>query len=119
MFAMATMAEVARRAGVSVSTVSHVINGTRFVSPGKLRIVNEAISKLGYQPNSLARALKIASSITVGLAISAISNPYFSDIICSVETQCKRLGLMVFLSDTQENSDRELSVIRAFHQRRV
>ena len=116
---MPTMAEVARRAGVSVSTVSHVINRTRFVSPAKARVVNDAIAAMGYQPNELARSLKVASTNSVGLAISAISNPYFTDIICAVEAECARLGLMVFLSDTQEDPDRELSVVRAFHQRRV
>ena len=48
---MPTMAEVARRAGVSVSTVSHVINRTRFVSPAKAKVVNDAIAAMGYQPN--------------------------------------------------------------------
>src|SRR5882757_295976 len=116
---MPTMAEVARRAGVSISTVSHVVNRTRFVSPEKARLINDAIAAMGYQPNELARSLKVASTNSVGLAISAISNPYFTDIICAVEAECARLGLMVFLSDTQEDPDRELSVVRAFHQRRV
>ncbi|TIL57045.1 MAG: LacI family transcriptional regulator, partial [Mesorhizobium sp.] len=112
---MPTMAEVARRAGVSVSTVSHVVNGTRFVSPEKARLINDAIATMGYQPNELARALKASTTNSVGLAISAISNPYFTDIICAVEAECARLGLMVFLSDTQEDPDRELQVVRAFH----
>jgi len=116
---MPTMAEVARRAGVSVSTVSHVVNRTRFVSPEKAQLINDAIAAMGYQPNELARSLKVASTNSVGLAISAISNPYFTDIICAVEAECARLGLMVFLSDTQEDPDRELQVVRAFHQRRV
>src|SRR6185369_1855219 len=55
----------------------------------------------------------------VGLAISALSNPYFSDIICAVEAECARLGLMVFLSDTQDDPEKEMAVIRALHQRRV
>jgi LacI family transcriptional regulator len=113
------MAEVARRAGVSVSTVSHVVNRTRFVSPEKAKIVESTISLMGYQLNGLARSLKVASTNSVGLAISAISNPYFSDIICAVEAECARLGLMVFLSDTQEDPERELEVVRAFHHRRV
>ncbi len=116
---MPTMAEVARRAGVSISTVSHVVNRTRFVSPEKAQLINDAIAAMGYQPNELARSLKVASTNSVGLAISAISNPYFTDIICAVEAECARLGLMVFLSDTQEDPDRELQVVRAFHQRRV
>jgi len=113
------MAEVARRAGVSVSTVSHVVNRTRFVSPEKARVINDAIAAMGYQPNELARSLKGASTRSVGLAISAISNPYFTDIICAVEAECARLGLVVFLSDTQEDPERELAVVHAFHQRRV
>ncbi|WP_292445386.1 LacI family DNA-binding transcriptional regulator, partial [Mesorhizobium sp.] len=107
------------RAGVSVSTVSHVINRTRFVSPEKAKLINDAIAAMGYQPNELARSLKVSTTNSVGLAISAISNPYFTDIICAVEAECARLGLMVFLSDTQDDPDRELSVVRAFHQRRV
>ena len=51
--------------------------------------------------------------------MSAISNPYFSDIICAIETECARLGMMVFLSDTQDDPDRELAVVIALHQRRV
>jgi LacI family transcriptional regulator len=116
---MATIVEVARRAGVSVSTVSHVVNRTRHVSPATASLVNEAIDHVGYLPNTLARSLKRASSNSVGLAISAISNPYFSDIVCALEAECARLELMVFLSDTEDDSDKELRVVQALHQRRV
>ena len=116
---MSTINEVARAAGVSVSTVSHVVNGTRYVSPDTAQLVNDAIDKIGYLPNTLARSLKLASSSSVGLAISALSNPYFSDIIYAVEAECARLGLMVFLADTQDDPDKELAVVRALHQRRV
>ena len=108
---MTTLAEVARTAGVSVSTVSHVVNGTRYVSAGKAKLVNDAISAVGYFPNTLARSLKLASTSSVGLAISALSNHYFSDIICAVEAECARLGLMVFLSDTQDDPEKEFAVI--------
>src|SRR3954469_23414798 len=116
---MTTIARVARAAGVSVSTVSHVVNGTRYVSPNTAKAVNDAIAKIGYLPNTLARSLKLASTSCVGLAISALSNPYFSDIICAVESECARLGLMVFLSDTQDDPEKEMAVIRALHERRV
>ena len=118
-YAMTTLAEVARTAGVSVSTVSHVVNGTRYVSAGKAKLVKDAISAVGYFPNTLARSLKLASTSSVGLAISALSNHYFSDIICAVEAECARLGLMVFLSDTQDDPEKEFAVIRALHERRV
>ncbi len=116
---MATIADVAREAGVSVSTVSHVVNGTRRVSPATASAVKAVIDAIGYRPNVVARSLKTASTQSVGIAISAITNPYFSDIICAIETQCAGLGMMVFLSDTQDDPARELAVLTALHQRRV
>jgi len=117
--ASSTIIDVARKAGVSVSTVSHVINRTRRVMPETRRLVEAAIESVDYRPNTLARSLKTASTASVGIAISAISNPYFSDIICAIETECARLGLMVFLSDTQDDPERELAVVQSLHQRRV
>ena len=116
---MSTIVDVARRAGVSVSTVSHVVNGTRRVNADTAQLVEEAIAFVGFRPNALARSLKRASTDSVGIAISVISNPYFSDIVCAIEAECARLGLMVFLSDTQDEPARELKVVQALHQRRV
>jgi LacI family transcriptional regulator len=116
---VATITDVARKAGVSVSTVSHVLNGTRRVSPATARAVQEVIDSIGYKPNILARSLKAASSRSVGIAISSIFNPYFSDIICAIESECARFGMMVFLSDTEDDPARELEVVIALHQRRV
>jgi LacI family transcriptional regulator len=117
--AMATIVDVARRAGVSVSTVSHVVNGTRTVRPDTARLVEDAIAATGYTPNSIARSLARQATNSVGIAISAISNPYFSDMICAIESECARLGLMVFLSDTQDDPAQELRVVQALHQRRA
>ena len=117
--ASATISDVARRAHVSTSTVSHVINGTRIVSPEKTALVNEAIAATGYQPNALARSLARKVSNYVGIAISAITNPYFSDIICAIENECARLGLLVFLADTRDEPDHELAVVQALQERRV
>jgi LacI family transcriptional regulator len=116
---MATIVDVARRAGVSVSTVSHVVNRTRHVNADTARLVEEAIAFVRFRPNALARSLKRASTDSVGIAMSVISNPYFSDIVCAIEAECARLGLMVFLSDTQDDPAQELKVVEALHQRRV
>lgn len=116
---MTTISEVAKAAGVSVSTVSHVLNKTRFVSPEKVKLVMEAVEAIGYIPNAVARALKLSSTGTVGLAISAISNPYFSDIICAIEAECSKRNLIVFLCDTQDDPERELELIQHLHRRRV
>jgi LacI family transcriptional regulator len=116
---MATIADVARVAGVSTSTVSHVLNGTRFVSPETERVVRDAIGQMGYTPNTLARALAKSTSNSVGIAISGISNPYFNDIIRAVERECANFGMTVFLSDTHDTPMKELEVVQALHQRRV
>ena len=79
---MTTIVEVARKAGVSVSTVSHVVNGTRHVSPATAQLVKDAIENVGYLPNTLARSLKRSSTSSVGLAISAISTIAASGEIC-------------------------------------
>ena len=84
-----------------------------------MRRVEEAIAFVGFRPNVLARSLKRASTDSVGIAISAVSNPYFFDTICAIETECARLGMMVFLSDTQDDPAQELRVVQALHQRRV
>ncbi|HWL19930.1 MAG TPA: LacI family DNA-binding transcriptional regulator [Bradyrhizobium sp.] len=116
---MATIVDIAKRAGVSTSTVSHVLNKTRRVLPDTAAAVLSAIEEMGYEPNSLARSLVRATSNAVGVAISAISNPYFSDLIHSVQRECSRVGLMVFLLDTEDDPERELAVVKALHRHRV
>jgi LacI family transcriptional regulator len=116
---MATMLDVARRAGVSLSTVSHVVNGTRFVNPETAQLVQSAISAMDYSPNNLARALAMATTHTVGIAISISTNYYFNDIVSSIEKACASLGQLVFLCDTQNDPDTELKVVRELVQRRV
>jgi LacI family transcriptional regulator len=116
---MATIADVARIAGVATSTVSHVLNGTRFVSAETARAVNEAIRAVGYTPNILARALARSTTNTIGLAMSSTSNRYFSDMIDAIEEECAQCGMMVLLANTRDDPDRELEVVASLHQRRV
>lgn len=116
---MVTMADVARVAGVSVSTVSHVINGTRFVKEETRRLVLAAIRQTGYVHNTVARSLVTANTQTLGLAISAISNFYFADVISAIETSVRAAGYTLLLADTHDDPDEELRVVQALHQRRV
>jgi LacI family transcriptional regulator len=116
---MATIADVARLAGVAPSTVSHVLNGTRFVSAETTQAVHEAIREVGYTPNILARALARSTTNTIGLAISSSSNRYFADMINAIEEQCARLGMMVLLANTRDDPEHEFEVVAALHQRRV
>jgi len=116
---MATMSDVARRAGVSISTVSHVINGTRYVKEETVTQVMDAIRETGYTHNTIARSLVTASTQTLGLAISAISNFYFADVIAAILDAARRAGYTLLLADTYDDPDEELRVVQALHQRRV
>lgn len=116
---MVTMDDVASRAGVSTSTVSHVLNGTRKVSPATVQAVQRAIQELGYIPNTLARSLARSSTSTIGVAISALSNHYFSETVHAIETECAKHGYMMLFVDTHDDPEQELRVVTALHHRRV
>lgn len=116
---MATMEDVARAANVSMSTVSHVLNGTRKVSPATIQAVRDAIQTTGYVPNTLAQALAGGATRTIGVAISALTNHYFTETVRTIEAECARRGLMMFLADTHDDPEQELRVVQALHQRRV
>ncbi len=115
---MVTMADVAAKAAVSVSTVSHVINGTRAVAKHTRQAVLSAISELGYTPNTLARALATARSGLIGLAVSSTSNPYFTGLVHEIEAELTDLGYVLIVVDPREEPNHELQVVRALQERR-
>jgi LacI family transcriptional regulator len=104
---MTTIREVADRAGVSIATVSHVLNDTRFVSDDLRGRVQQAMRDLGYQPNRLARSLRSGKSHTVGLVLPDSSNPYFAEIARSVQSTAFELGYSVLLCNTDGELDKE------------
>ncbi|MHC8380861.1 LacI family DNA-binding transcriptional regulator [Pseudomonas sp. LB3P14] len=116
---MVTMDDVAKIAQVSTSTVSHVLNGTRKVSPATARAVEMAVQELGYIPNTLARSLARSTTNTIGVAISALSNQYFSETVHAIETECAKHGIMMLFVDTHDDPEQELRVVKALHHRRV
>lgn len=116
---MITMADVARVAGVSVSTVSHVINDTRIVRDETRAAVLAAIERTGYTHNTIARALVTASTRSIGLAIPVITNAYFTDVIHAIETQASTASYTLLLVDPREDPAYELQAVRALRERRV
>lgn len=116
---MVTMADVGRVAGVSASTVSHVLNGTRTVSETTRRLVLEAVSSTGYRHNVLARSLATSSTMALGVAISSVDNPYFSSLMRSLETRARAAGYMLMLGDTYDDVDSERHVVEQLIDRRV
>ncbi|GAA4834240.1 LacI family DNA-binding transcriptional regulator [Saccharopolyspora rosea] len=116
---MVTMVDVARAAGVSVATVSHVLNETRPVREQTRAAVLDAIERCGYIHNTLARSLVTARTRSIGVAISAISNPYFTEILQGVEEEAVRRGYTLLLADPRDEPDHEFTVVTSLHQRRV
>lgn len=108
---MVTMRDVARRAGVSQSTVSHHLNGTRPIHPDTQRAIREAVEETGYVHDALARSLRTGRTSTVGLAISAITNPYFTEFVRAIENHGARSGRSLLLVDTGDDPERERAAI--------
>ncbi|MFD4525380.1 LacI family DNA-binding transcriptional regulator [Streptomyces sp. NPDC058470] len=116
---MTTMVDVAQRAGVSIATVSHVLNDTRPVRPATRQAVLDAMDALGYTPNGLARSLVTSRTRSVGLAVSAISNPYFTEILQGVEAGALEHGYGLLIADPHDDPVHERKVAQLLHERRV
>jgi LacI family transcriptional regulator len=114
-----TLNDVARRAGVSKSTVSNVVRGAAPVAPGTRRRVEGAISELGYRPNEVARALKQRSTQTLGLVITDTVNPFAASLAQAVVRRARRDGYAVLIADTDGDPQIEAAQVRALVARRV
>ncbi len=106
-----TIKDVAVEAGVSIATVSHVLNGTRVVMPETSKKVLSAMDRLGYSPNALARGLKQKKTNVVGLIVPDISNFFFTAIASSIESELRKHGYDLVLCNSNENLDFEISQI--------
>lgn len=116
---MANIQEVARRAGVSISTVSRVLNGTARVNDDVKERVQAAIEELGYRPSRAARSLRANHSTIIGLLISDIQNLFFMDLIKGVEDIAQRNGYSVLLCNSDENAQREQQYLEVLYDERV
>lgn len=106
-------------AGVSTSTVSHVINKDRFVSEAIREKVESAIKALNYAPSALARSLKINQTRTIGMLITASTNPFYSELVRGVERSCFERGYSLVLCNTEGDEQRMNSNLETLMQKRV
>lgn len=113
------MKDVARLAGVSTSTVSHVINNNRFVSESVREKVTTAITQLNYAPSALARSLKLNQTRTIGMLLTASSNPFYSEVVRGVERSCYERGYSLVLCNTEGDKDRMNRSLETLMQKRV
>ena len=113
------MKDVARLAGVSTSTVSHVINNNRFVSEAIREKIEAAIRELNYAPSALARSLKINQTHTIGMLLTASSNPFYAEVVRGVENSCYERGYSPVLCNTEGDEDRMNRSPETLLQKRV
>lgn len=116
---MATIKEVAKRAGVSIGTVSNVITGNVSVSPVLRERVQTAIRELDYHPNHIARSLKVNQTNMLGLVIPDITNPFFPEVTRGAEDAALAKGYLLVTANTDERMDREQMVVSVLRSRRV
>ncbi|UTZ44163.1 substrate-binding domain-containing protein [Vibrio campbellii] len=117
---MATMKDIAKLAGVSTSTVSHVINKTRFVSEEISGRVNNAAKELNYYaPSALARSLKVNRTKTIGMLVTTSTNPFFGEVVKGVERSCYQKGYSLILCNTEGDNERMRESINTLLQKRV
>lgn len=116
---MATIKDVALLAGVSITTVSHVINETRFVSDELRTSVLAAVEELNYRPNVLARSLRRGETKTIGLIVPDNSNPFFAEVARIVEDVGFENGYSVILCNSDGNADKEAAYINVLITKQV
>lgn len=116
---MASIKDVAAAAGVSVATVSRVLNSHPSVSPDARTRVLTAVESLGYRPNAVARSLRTAQTRTLGLVISDVLNPYFGELARSVEDEARGLGYSVIIGNADERPELQDHHVRTLLDRRI
>lgn len=116
---MATIVDVASLAGVSTSTVSHVLNETRHVEPETKARVMSAVQATGYRRDALARSMRRARTDSIGLVVSDAGEPAFADMVHGVEEAAAQHGLSLLLANSAEDPARERAAVEALLDRRV
>lgn len=116
---MVKMADVAAAAGVSSTTVSHVLNDTRPVSEDLRAKVRQAVADTGYTPNSVARALATQNTMLIGVVMSFLSNPFFAPLVSDIERTARKRGYTLLLTENHENAVDETQQVKLMLDRRV
>jgi len=116
---MVTMRDVAKKAGVSSATVSHVINGTRYVSDSVREKVLMAMDETGYRPNVLARSLRMGKTNTIGLILPDSSNPFFAEIGQAIEGAAFEQSFNIILCNTDNDIEKEYLYLDILSKKQV
>lgn len=117
---MVTIKDVAKYAGVSVTTVSRVINNSQHpINPETRQRVEEAIQRLGFCPNAMARGLHVNETKTIGLILPDIANPYYPGIVRGIEDVAHEQGYTVILCNSDRSRERTQKYLQVLREKRV
>jgi DNA-binding LacI/PurR family transcriptional regulator len=114
-----SIADIARIAGVSHTTVSRALRGSSLISADTRERIQHLAEEMGYMPNAIAQSLQTRRTSTIGLVITSIADPFLSDMVRGVEEVAREAGFSVILSATHNDPDQEMAIIETFHRRRV
>ncbi|MDA3815814.1 MAG: LacI family DNA-binding transcriptional regulator [Prolixibacteraceae bacterium] len=114
--------ELASKLNISITTVSRVLNGKARqyrISTKTEKKVRDAAKAFHYSPNQFARGLKLDKSETIGVIVPDISNPFFSEIVMSIERESKKYGFAVLIGNSGDDTEQEVTLIDHFKSRKV
>lgn len=112
-----TISDVAKRAGVSVATVSRVMNGVESVTPKNLQAVEKAIAEMNYKPNSIGRNLRCAQTNRIVVLQPSIANPFYSRVVRGINAKAREAGYQIMVCDTNSNPELEQSYLDLLEHR--
>lgn len=111
--------DIARRAGVSHSTVSRALRDNPLISPKVREEIKQLAREMNYVPNAIAPRLLSSRTNTIGVVVTSIADPFFALVVEGIEQVASKAGLSVVLSASHRDLEQEIAAIDSFHRRRV
>jgi DNA-binding LacI/PurR family transcriptional regulator len=114
-----TIKDIAKAAGVSHTTVSRALKDNPVISAETTALIQKLAQEMGYTPSAVAQSLLSQQTLTVGMVVTSIADPFVVKVVDGVESVAQTAGYSIFLSSSQNNPDQEMAVVETFHRRRV
>ena len=114
-----TIKDIARKTGVSHSTVSRALSGSALIPPETTARIRQVAAEMGYQPSAAARSLKTRRSRVLGVIVSSMDDPFFAEILQGVEDAAQASGYSLFIASSQRDAQRSQQITRSLLEHRA